>query len=62
MREVNIHFIDEKDDFRGRIGCARAGDGLKGKDWLRRFVVEKREILLLQSGYRLPGFIGHDDA
>jgi hypothetical protein len=57
-----IHLIDQQNNFHRRVslrGIALRGNGLERQDLLWLFVVEEREVLLLQARDRLSGFIGH---
>jgi hypothetical protein len=58
--KCRVDFIHEQNNFHGRIGrrCSTLY-GVKREDLRRLFVVEKREVLLLEPRDRLSGFIGH---
>ncbi len=54
--EGAIHFVDEQNDLDGRSG---ARQGIKRRDLLRLFVVQKREILLMETWDWLSRFVAY---
>ena len=59
--EGSVDGVDHQDDFNGRIGSrGRSGiDSIKGENVLRLFIVQNREVLLLQPANGRSRFVCH---
>jgi hypothetical protein len=57
----SVDGVDDQNDFNGRVGSRdrRAIHGMKGKDFLRLFIVQKSKVLLLQPANGCARFVRH---